>query len=128
MKDGRPVRTTRSPLTKPMPRLNRRATPIAGHSGQSACRVRSMMLIPAAPMMDPTDRSNSPAIMSSATATASIPSGAAALSTAAVPSAPRKAGPAATAKSSQTSTAPIAAPSSGRERDPFSGRLSPSAQ
>ena len=107
-----------------MARLSSTGTPIAGQRDQSYWRVSSMMVMPAQPMIEPIERSNSPAIMSSATATARIPSGAAALRTAAVPSRLRNGGPATSANPTQTSTAAAAAPSSGRARSSLSSNPS----
>ena len=90
------------------------AAPIAGQRDQSYWRVSSMMVMLAQPMIEPIERSNSPAIMRSATARARMPSGAAALRTAAVPSRLRKGAPATAANPTQTSTAAAAGrPTSG---------------
>ena len=76
-----------------------------------------MIAIPEKPRIEPIDRSNSPAIISSATATARIPRGAARLRIEAVVAIPMKLLSAAMiAKKTQTTTSPAIAPSSGRPR------------
>ena len=74
MNDGRPVVTTTQPLNSPIEggerEGERRCPPTA------ASRTRSTviaMIMPAAPTIEPTDRSNSPAIISSATGTPTMP-------------------------------------------------------
>ena len=114
MKDGSWVRTTVRPFRKPMNRQITTVAPIAGHTDQPTSVVSSMTDMPETPTTDPTERSNSPPIISSATPTARIPSGAAAFRYDAVPARLRNAGPAATAKSSQMRTAPTAAAAPGR--------------
>src|SRR5437879_2904675 len=72
------------------------------------------MTMPDAPIMVPIERSNSPAIISSETGTARMPSSAATCRYAAVPLAVSQPEPPATiAKKIQTATAPATAPSSG---------------
>ena len=53
-----------------------KAAAIAGQMGQPLSVVRIAMVMPLAPMIEPMERSNSPPIMSSATATARMPSSA----------------------------------------------------
>ncbi len=84
MNEGSLVVTTSNPLRKPAPRVMARAAASAGPSAHPkppwlAGVTSSMIAMPAKPMRDPTDRSNSPAIIRSATATARIPSGVARL-------------------------------------------------
>ena len=76
-----------------------------------------MIAIPEKPRIEPIDRSNSPAIINRATATARIPRGAARLRIEAVVAIPTKLLSAAMiAKKTHTTTNPAIAPSSGRPR------------
>ena len=102
---------------KPMTRANTRArmTPTQKFRPSWVAVSAAMMLL--APMMEPTERSNSPAIMSRATATARMPSWAATSRMVAVPLAETKPRfQARMAKTTQTMMAPNAAPISGRSR------------
>jgi hypothetical protein len=60
MKEGSPVRTTRSPLPIPTPSEKTTVTATAGQKAHPKWLVRSRRHMPAAPIMDPTERSNSP--------------------------------------------------------------------
>jgi hypothetical protein len=77
MNDGNPVRTTRSPLKTPSRVVSAIDVRIAAQIGQPISVTSKPMMIPANPTSDPTERSNSPAIISSATAVATIPTWAA---------------------------------------------------
>ena len=125
MKEGSPVRTTAYPFRKPITRQSANVAAMAGHTGQPKWVVKSMIDIPAAPTIDPIERSNSPPIIRSATPTDRIPRGAAAFRYAAVPSRLRNGAPAVTAKTAQTRTTPVAAAHSGRASKRFSGAPAP---
>ena len=89
MKDGSLVLITSAPLKAPISSESTRATATAGQNDQpkpppASAVTSTMIVIPAKPTIDPIERSNSPAIINRATATARIPRGAAVLSTAAV--------------------------------------------
>ena len=137
MNDGSLVVTTSTPLKNPVARVISRATPIAGRivhpNPPASTGVTSIMIaIPPNPTSEPTDRSNSPAIISRATAIARIPSGAARLRIAAtVTQLMKLLSAATTAKNSQTTTNATRAPSSGRasnlDRTPISRTLSSAA-
>ena len=80
MKLGRPVFSTRVPFTQPIPIAKRKVTGMAmvrgspsppNSPGSLTSRTTS---IPVAPVMAPDERSNSPPIISNATAIAMIPS------------------------------------------------------
>ena len=75
--DGRAVRTTSTPLMKPITAPSRRVAMMAGHRGQPRCVTSSPAKRPDVPTMTPDDRSNSPEIISSATKIATMPTGAA---------------------------------------------------
>ncbi len=80
MNDGSFVTFTSSPLIDPVSAVSKAAKPTAGQSGQpnppaSGGETRIMTAIPEKPRSDPIERSNSPAIIRSATAIARIPSG-----------------------------------------------------
>ncbi len=47
----------------PISMATMKAAMIEAHMGQPRCTLKSAMTIPAKPIMDPTDRSNSPAII-----------------------------------------------------------------
>src|SRR5215471_5642675 len=84
-------------------------------SGQPHSAAGMAMTMPANPIMEPTDRSNSPAIISSAAATAMIPSCAETsrkVTTPSMENIPLR--PATIAKNNRTRIAPATAPSSGR--------------
>jgi hypothetical protein len=76
---------------------------------QPASATSAAMRIPEAPTTAPTERSNSPPIISSATPAARMPRGAAAFRTVTAPSTERNEGPATAAKSTQSPSAPAAA-------------------
>ena len=122
MNDGSFVRTTSHPLMKPVVNASTSARPTPGSSDQprppASTGVTAIMIaIPEKPRIEPIDRSNSPAIISRATATARIPRGAARLRIEAVVAIPTKLLSAAMiAKKTQTTTNPAIAPSSGRPR------------
>ena len=121
MNDGSFVAITIVPLNRPVVRANSREIPTAGHRAHPKPPpvvgvTRTMITIPENPMIEPTDRSNSPAIMSSATATARMPSGAALLRMEAVVAQLMKLCRLATiAKRTHTITTPASAPTSGRD-------------
>ncbi len=90
---------------------------MAAHTGQPYSATGMAMTMPAAPIIEPIDRSNSPPIISSAAATARMPSCAETSSQLTTPRKLRKPeSPATTAKKIKTKTAPATAPSSGRLR------------
>jgi hypothetical protein len=113
--DGSRVFTTRMPLMAPRLRAsaNVRTTARAGSTPyweMSSARNRLLTAI-----MEPTERSNSPAIMSSATGAPRMPICAAVWRNAAMPMPPRKPRlPASTANTRNTAMAPMSAPISGR--------------
>src|SRR6266508_2152420 len=81
MNEGSLVVTTNSPFRAPMTKARTSARPTDGSSDHpkppaSMGLTRIMIAMPPKPRMDPIDRSNSPAIIRSAIATARIPSGA----------------------------------------------------
>ena len=120
MNDGNFVVTTSSPLRNPDDQGDhdrqrngrpQRPTKSAGRVGVT----RIMITMPENPRSEPIDRSNSPPIISSDTAMASIPSGAARLRIAAVVVQLTKLLSDATmAKNAQTTTVATMAPNSGR--------------
>jgi hypothetical protein len=94
-----------------------KATRIDDQIGQPYLLDKIAMMTPAKAIIEPSDRSNSPPIISSATATARMPSWAETSRKLTVPRAlNRPLSPAKTAKKNSTSTQPAAAPSSGRRR------------
>jgi hypothetical protein len=76
MKEGSRVLTTISPLNQPTTIATAKAERIPPHSGKPSSRTVSPMTTPAKPTIEPTERSNSPAMMSSAAAVAMMPSSA----------------------------------------------------
>ena len=76
MKEGSRVFTTMRPLSQPTRIAVAKAQAMPPHSGRPASRTASPITTPAKPIIEPTDRSNSPAMMSSAAAVAMIPSSA----------------------------------------------------
>src|SRR6266511_1934626 len=70
MNDGNLVRVTTRSFRNPMTSERATAARMAAQSGQLYCRLSSAIAMPLAPTIEPIDRSNSPAIMSSDTATA----------------------------------------------------------
>ncbi len=89
MNDGSFVAITKAPLKNPIRSAKTSATRIAGHTLQPNPPpedgvTSTMIVMPANPRIEPIERSNSPPIMSKATPTASIPSGAARFTIAAV--------------------------------------------
>ena len=83
--------------------------------GQPQAMVGMAMRMPAKPIIEPTERSNSPAIINSDTAAAKMPSWAETSRKLTMPLALKSPLlPATIAKNTTTSTAPAAAPSSGR--------------
>ena len=77
MNDGSPVRTTRRPLSTPRNVVAAIAITIDSQTGRPQMVTPMPMTIPAKPTSEPIERSNSPAIMSKATAVPTIPTWAA---------------------------------------------------
>ena len=77
MNEGSPVRTTRIPLITPRPVVRATAMMIDSQIGRPQIVTQIPIMIPAKPTIEPTDRSNSPAIISRATAVPMIPTWAA---------------------------------------------------
>ena len=77
MNDGNPVLITRYPLNNPDATAKTTTASSAAQRFQPYCTARIVINIPLAPMIEPTDRSNSPPIINSATATARMPNSAA---------------------------------------------------
>ena len=77
MNDGSPVRTTSRPFTTPRTVVRTIAMRIDSQIGRPSSVTPTPMTIPAKPTSEPIDRSNSPAIISRATAVARIPTWAA---------------------------------------------------
>ena len=73
MKLGSPVRITIRPLTAPITRASASETSIATQTLSPYSVVRMPTTRPVKPVIAPADRSNSPPIMSRATATAMMP-------------------------------------------------------
>ena len=115
MNEGRPVRTTTMPLIQPTPAATAKARMMHSHKGQPQITAGMASTTPAAPIIEPTDRSNSPPIISSAAATAMMPSCADTSRKVMMPRAENIPVPrAATAKNRKTRMVPATAPSSGR--------------
>ena len=72
-KDGRPVLIRSQPLNAPTARANAKVRMIAIVGGTPHCTMSRPRSRPAAPIIEPTDRSNSPAIISSETAAPRMP-------------------------------------------------------
>ena len=72
IKDGKPVFTTMYPLSQPMEMHTANDVRMAIHIGNSQVTDIIAMTIPAKPIIEPTDRSNSPAIISRQAPTAMI--------------------------------------------------------
>ena len=77
MNDGNSVRSTRYPLKTPSRRANASDASIASQTFQPNSTLSNAKMMPHAPIAEPIDRSNSPPIISNATATARMPSWAA---------------------------------------------------
>ena len=77
MKEGSLVRTTSSPFSAPMMSEMISAIRIASHMFMPYWTESMAMIIPEEPIREPTERSNSPPIISRATATDRMPSSAA---------------------------------------------------
>src|SRR5215470_3938184 len=125
MKLGSPVRTTRKPLTAPSAAQSAKVKSAATHSGQPQYSAGIASIMPAKPIIEPMERSNSPPIMRSAAPTAMMPRNAATVAQLTMPSAlnmPES--PATTKKTAKTSTAPEMEPNSGRDRNRRSGPIS----
>ena len=75
MNDGSPVSITSQPLISPIMAANRKTRKIAGHIDMPYSVVSRPPRRPEVPIITPELRSNSPAIMSSATGTATMPVG-----------------------------------------------------
>ena len=73
MNDGRPVSMTSQPLMRPMQAAKAKVSRIAGHIGMPYSVVSRPHRRPEVPIMTPALRSNSPAIISRATGTATMP-------------------------------------------------------
>ena len=89
----------------------------ATHSGQPQYSAGIASIMPAKPIIEPIDRSNSPPIINSAAPTAMMPRNAATVAQLTMPSAlnmPES--PATSANNTNTSTAPEIEPNSGRDR------------
>src|SRR3954471_11613576 len=89
----------------------------ASHIGQPQYSAGIASIMPAKPIIEPMDRSNSPPIISSAAPTAMMPRNAATVAQLTIPSAlnmPES--PATNPNSTNTSTAPEIEPNSGRDR------------
>ena len=63
MKLGNPVLITSQPLNAPIAMHTEKVTMIASHTGQPKLTDSSAIIIPEKPIIEPTDRSNSPAII-----------------------------------------------------------------
>src|SRR5262245_1221927 len=115
MKLGSPVLTTMTPLNAPINSATTRLAKIAAQMFQPYSVARIMTTSPVVAVITPAERSNSPPIMSSAMATAMMPSVEAGSSQIATPSRERN-----TldwvAKNTNTTIAPTTEPSSGRTR------------
>jgi hypothetical protein len=74
MNDGRPVRTTIRPFKAPMPPQTVKENIRDNQIGHPQKTEGMAISIPAKPIMEPTERSNSPAIISKATGAARMPS------------------------------------------------------
>src|SRR3954466_6327611 len=123
MKLGRPVRTTSQPLSAPSAQATANANSAASQTGQPQYRQGTASSMPPKPIIEPIDRSNSPATISSAAPTAITPRNAATVPQLTMPSAENMPEPpAAKANTMKTSTVPDSAPDSGR---PSSRRQSP---
>ena len=72
MKLGSPVRITMKPFSAPTPRHITKVTRIATQTGHPSVTEKIAIIIPAKPIIDPTDRSNSPAIIKRPAPTAII--------------------------------------------------------
>src|SRR5471030_3022798 len=115
MKLGRPVFTTSQPLSAPSAQPTVIANSAASHTGQFQYRHGIASIMPAKPIIEPIDRSNSPATISSAAPTAMTPRNPATVPQFTMPSALNMPEPwAPNANSRKTSTAPDSAPDSGR--------------
>src|SRR5215472_3450574 len=102
-------------------KVNKHAT----HSGQPQYSAGIASIMPAKPIIEPIERSNSPPIMSKPAPTAMMPRKAATVAQLTMPSAlnmPES--PATTRKTAKTSTAPEMEPNSGRDRNRRSGPIS----
>ena len=93
MNDGRPVRTVMIPLISPTHAPAKSTMAIISQNGTLKIVVPIARKTAEAPTMDPTERSNSPAIMRTPTGMAMMPSSAAVSSQPAVPSIETKPAP-----------------------------------
>ena len=121
MKLGRPDFTTMNPFRKPIARAMRSESPIAGQTLRPVWTANSPANIPVVPVITPADKSNSPPIISSATAMAVSPKFAEASRYVAVPAQLSHVSPPCQANKSQTTSAPASAPNSGRTSSRFHG-------
>ena len=123
IKLGRPVLFTRKPFHQPMQPANKNAAGMHTHNEippSVKCFAINAIVTPLAPVITPAERSNSPPIIKSDTATAMIPSGAATSKKFAVLPAVPNLSPL-PQKNAHTTTAPISAPISGEIKSRFSG-------
>ena len=72
MKLGSPVRTTIKPFNAPQETQITKARMIASQTGQPSVMLKIAIIIPANPIIEPTERSNSPAIINRHAPTAII--------------------------------------------------------
>jgi len=77
MKEGNPVVTTSVPLIQPTTTATENANRMQAQIGQPYCTAGMAMQIPAKPIIEPTERSNSPPTIGSAAPIARMPSWAA---------------------------------------------------
>ena len=63
MKLGSPVRTTMSPLSAPIAIASAKVRRIACQTGQPSVTEKIAIIMPEKPIIEPTERSNSPAII-----------------------------------------------------------------
>ena len=113
MKLGSLVLTTMIPLNKPTETASASDRSMASHTGKPAFAVSSAIVIPRPPISAPDDRSNSPPIISNATATDMMPSVAAGFRYAEIAFTLKKFSVAAE-KNANTASAPMMEPNSGR--------------
>ena len=115
MNEGSPVLTTANPFKAPIEPHRTKAKMIDAQMGQPQNTAGMAMAIPAKPIIDPTERSNSPAIINRVTGAARMPSCADTSRKLMMPLAENKPLPPATiAKKTKTRIVPATAPSSGR--------------
>ena len=114
MKEGSPVLTTMLPLMKPISMAPAKANRILAQTGQLQYIVGMAIITPAKPIIEPIDKSNSPAIISKQAPMAMMPSCAETLAQFRIPSeANIPVSLAVNPKKIKTSMAPEIAPNSG---------------